>query len=340
MGKKIFILSTILICICSSTFCDVIITPIKPKYRSIRFPDDLHGWLTGYGRVFYTTDGGETWERQFMPIDSSKPESSNKTPLGFVGSILWADQYSAMVRSESGIITFNANLGYGYENFLAKDILSRLGYTLFTDRVSGWGVGPMGKVFLTKDKGETWNVLQTPQHDVLHNLFAVSPENIWVVGNNILQNSTDGGRNWRLCQLPFSHDLLSIKFVNENIGWACGYNGLILKTEDAGKTWQKKETLYSHRTVLNELLFINAHQGFVVGTRWHKNENMDEDTQEGIILYTEDGGDNWKQLITKLGEDFIDIASPPNGQVWVISRQGKLLRTKDNGATWDSITIE
>ena len=37
--------------------------------------------------------------------------------------------------------------------------------------------------------------------------------------------------------LPQGNTLLDMSFVNQNLGWAVGYNGTILKTTDGGENW-------------------------------------------------------------------------------------------------------
>ncbi|MBC8042686.1 MAG: T9SS type A sorting domain-containing protein [Rhizobacter sp.] len=69
------------------------------------------------------------------------------------------------------------------------------------------------------------------------------------VGGTILR-SADGGANWvnvsssvtNLDNItaPLTTDLLSVEFVDETIGYACGKNGVILQTNDGGLSWRQQ----------------------------------------------------------------------------------------------------
>ena len=71
--------------------------------------------------------------------------------------------------------------------------------------------------------------------------------------------------------------LLGTFFVSAQHGWAVGAGGTVLKTEDAGATWQA----VTRRTaaLLTSIYFTDAHHGWIVG-------------QNGTILHTNDHGEN------------------------------------------------
>ena len=43
--------------------------------------------------------------------------------------------------------------------------------------------------------------------------------------------------NWHILNEGSHGNINSIDFVNQTTGWAAGFNGLLLKTEDGGETW-------------------------------------------------------------------------------------------------------
>ena len=92
--------------------------------------------------------------------------------------------------------------------------------------------------------------------------------------NNV--NSQVSNGKWE--KISGYESLNSVCFVSTNIGYAVGLDGVILKTTDAGITWNKVQT--STLNALNKLRFINSNVGFAVG-------------ENGTILKTIDGGDNW-----------------------------------------------
>ena len=67
-------------------------------------------------------------------------------------------------------------------------------------------------------------------------------------------------------------------FVDQNVGYVVGLHGLVIKTSDAGATWDTLSTNSS--SYLQGVNFYDANHGVVVGSA-------------GEILYTDDGGINW-----------------------------------------------
>jgi photosystem II stability/assembly factor-like uncharacterized protein len=120
--------------------------------------------------------------------------------------------------------------------------------------------------------------------------------------------------------MPQGNHLNSIKFISDEIGWAVGDYGTIIRTMDGGATWIQQ---FSGTTEnLKDVYFITSSTGIIVGTY-------------GLILRTSDGGTTWtsKSLpsITNnlWGIAFIDVN---NG---LISGSQILLATTDSGLTWN-----
>ncbi len=68
-------------------------------------------------------------------------------------------------------------------------------------------------------------------------------------------------------------------FLDVDVGWIAGANGLILHTNDGGTNWEVQSTGSS--TYFSSIHFVDAAKGWVVGS-------------EGTILHTSDGGQNWE----------------------------------------------
>ena len=63
--------------------------------------------------------------------------------------------------------------------------------------------------------------------------------------------------------LPQGNNLFGVHFIDENIGWAVGENGTIIRTSDGGENWLE----LSCGTVndLKDVFFLDSQNGFVVG---------------------------------------------------------------------------
>lgn len=106
--------------------------------------------------------------------------------------------------------------------------------------------------------------------------------------------------------------------------WACGVNGIVLHSGDAGNNWSVQKTNTSFD--LNALQFIDAANGAVVG-------------DNGTILRTSDGGTTWlnKSVLTFERLLSVDFTSGTNGII--VGTNGLLIHTTNGGTSWNSPSI-
>ena len=185
----------------------------------------------------------------------------------------------------------------------------------FMDNQNGLAVGDKGLILVTADSGKTWNKKE------------------------VNMRPPGAGTGQRPGRPPGSGGaaLYNIYFVNEQIGFITGARGTILKTEDRGKTWNRKIVRSESnqqggrargiRASLMGIQMITEKTGFIVGT-------------ENTILKTTDGGETWvgSSERVRVGEtrnnlENILFVSPTTG--WIIGSFGTLLYTTDSGKTWE-----
>ncbi len=194
----------------------------------------------------------------------------------------------------------------------------------FWDNQNGLVVGDSGLVLVTADGGKTW---------------AKKEINMRPPGAAARQRSGAGGGPPAGFGGGGSPTFYNIYFVNEKIGYITGARGAILKTEDGGKTWNRKiarsEAARQNnnprrggiRAHLMGIQMISETVGFIVGS-------------ENTILKTTDGGETWvgSSERARVGEtrnnlENIWFVSPTTG--WIIGSYGTLLHTTDGGETWE-----
>jgi len=105
--------------------------------------------------------------------------------------------------------------------------------------------------------------------------------------------------------------------------WIFSLITMSVKSTFAEGEWKVVHTLETGQS-LNAIFFLDLQNGYAVGT-------------EGIILKTDDGGDNW--FLQTSGTDnnlsSVNFGSQTNG--WVVGDNGTILQTEDGGDSWQAI---
>jgi photosystem II stability/assembly factor-like uncharacterized protein len=110
-----------------------------------------------------------------------------------------------------------------------------------------------------------------------------------------------------------------IRFVDRNTGWAVGSAGTIMRSDDAGVTWQRQQSPTS--LDLTSLCFVDKDHGWIAGSR-------------GLILVTTNGGSSWTQQESGTGNWLASIWFSDSQRGWVAGENGTILLTNDGGKKW------
>lgn len=119
--------------------------------------------------------------------------------------------------------------------------------------------------------------------------------------------------------LPQGNPLFSVKFINDNFGWAVGYYGTILRTTNGGSNWIVQtsgttEWLYG-------VSFIDSNNGTAVGGN-------------GVILRTTNGGTNWIKQTTGTISRLFGVSFTDSNNGLAVGRNGTILHTTNGGVTF------
>lgn len=327
---------------------------IKHSQGHIAFTDDKHGCMAG-SSILCTEDGGKTWA-EGLGFKSSDLSRLSLWGISFVNqSIGWAvgkeghiEGSGKIFKTEDGGKTWKINGGYRP-------------FTYFHDSQIGWGLKSYDKparssIVRTNDGGNTWEVQKTFDADIdINRFFFKDSASGWAVGrqmrhipksgnkpfNYFILHTNDGGKTW-ITQYDEPSErnddpgdgLFDIHFINADTGWVVGSKGRILHTKDGGKHWERQNG--GTDSILRRVHFTDGKRGWVIGNKDSERE------YKAIILYTDNGGRDWKIQWKKKAEwmwltelQFIDgkigwVA----GEINEFSGDYLLVNTIDGGKTW------
>jgi len=288
--------------------------------RSLSFIDNTTGWAVGGQVILKTTDAGNTWE-PLPDIAGYNPEKvCFVTPLiGYmVASYSLTNQ--RVFKTQDGGLTWEI-------------VLAANGYNLdisFQNADTGYAFQAGYRVYVTTNGGMDWDVVFTPGYidsSYGRSIFA-DFNKVWLTGGSnpsVVHYSNNMGDTWiqQFPSGPTYQDLLATEFVTENIGWAAGNNGTVIKTIDGGISWMSQNTGINQN--LTDIQFLDENTGWIVG-----------DT--GTILFTQNGGTEWALQNVPVNENLIDVSFVNENTGWVISNNS-LLKTSNGGTNWDIISI-
>ena len=156
-------------------------------------------------------------------------------------------------------------------------------------------------------------------------VFAVTPDNVIVIGNNgLIIRSTNGGNSWLQKNSATSENLNNVQFPSQQVGFITGNLGMVLKTTDSGETWtpiniENISAIYALSCVNENLIFISTDKG---------------------LIKSEDGGANWSNPIQAPPYNDIQFINNEIGftgqNYWTISDH-KFSKTKDGGLSWEQL---
>ena len=128
-----------------------------------------------------------------------------------------------------------------------------------------------------------WNYLNSPTSAELYMEVINNDTLVYSLGADIY-HSFDGGETWSAFQTGLEYSwIFDFDFPTNQIGYGCGgtffglYQDVIIKTENAGLTWDTLTTNSFGVYTFNNIKFLNADTGFVA-------------SGYNLLLRTQDGG--------------------------------------------------
>jgi photosystem II stability/assembly factor-like uncharacterized protein len=300
--------------------------------HAVRAIDDDNIWIVNNtGEIYYSGDGGTTWDKQESPVQKDKILLTDcefiDTKTGWIPGL-----YGTMLHTTDGGQTWQAQetpadneTGSTFHLFSVD----------FVDKQNGWAVGEWNTVLRTTDAGATWQRISEVQDLVLSNIDMADTRYGWIVGEaGLILHTRDGGQTWQQ-QMPREFEreteeevwanprpsLFCVQAIDNSTAYICGLEATILRTTDGGQTWEFPPTESQFALYTIE---VKDGKGWAIGDK-------------GAYLVSNDNGDSWK-----LEEDVIkskmwlrDVSFSSKDKGWVVGQAGVVAVTNDGGATWE-----
>jgi len=166
--------------------------------------------------------------------------------------------------------------------------------------------------------------------------------------------------NFRVVSTGTNQNLNSVYFVDNQVGYACGESGTLIRTFNGGESWSKITA--SETTNFNNIHFFNSSEGMVIGDNGNLFLTQDSASTldrvplpvgerllkiyfydefngfvtgaKGIILKTSDRGNSWNLTSTQSNEHILNIYFPVRDIGYAVGKGGTVFKSSDSGNSW------
>lgn len=266
-------------------------------------------------------------------------------------------------------------------------------------------VGPRGHIAVSEDGGNTWRQSSVPVSSDLVAVSFPSEQHGWAVGHGgVVLHSGDGGQTWekqldgknatRLVldyygksgpggelpdaamylereQVLISHggtqSLMTVHFVDEQVGYIAGLFNRLFQTRDGGKTWEPWQHRIDNPNELHfysmsadpQALYLTGEAGSVWRMRQDEDRFVEKPTgydgtlfgavsngqilvafgMRGSVFRSLDAGDSWTRAKAYTQSGITSGAFLADGTLLLGSLSGDVVRSIDQGDTFEPVKL-
>ncbi|MES1213804.1 MAG: YCF48-related protein [Singulisphaera sp.] len=294
------------------------------ELHDLTFLDAEHGWAVGdRGVIWRTENGGQSW--QLVPSGVDCPLHSvhfNDLDNGWVAGgkqrpYLDADQ-GVLLRTFDGGQTWEADKGL---------LLSTIRVVKFFG-AQGWALAapshlfPSG-AFFTADEGRTWTPLADREIANWTLAAFADPLSAAFAGSRGARAAVNDRRIDPWQQTEFGlREPRAICLSTRKDGWLAGDGGLLLKSDDGGRSWQPTQEPPGAEHFDFRAVAVQGSQVWIAGNPGSR------------VMHSADGGSTWEvqQTGQPLPINCLNFVDTQRG--WAAGALGTILVTIDGGRTW------
>ena len=140
---------------------------------------------------------------------------------------------------------------------------------------------------------------------------------------------------WQAQESGVNAGLRGLSAVSDQVAWASGSGGTVIRTTDGGATWQNVSIPGTDTLQFRDIEAFDANTAIVLSAGL-----------PAVIYKTTDGGQNWEQKYFSMVEgtfyDAMDFWNEKEGIAFGDAINGRLLilKTTDGGETWNELPFE
>jgi photosystem II stability/assembly factor-like uncharacterized protein len=191
------------------------------------------------------------------------------------------------------------------------------------NRDVAWAAGESGLVARTTDGGARWEVIGPVGEGEATAVACTSADVAWVgQERGVLWVTENGGRIWGK-QTIAQGDITDLYFLDNKRGWAVTSGGEVIRTVDAGDSWQRVSDVGPW---LRGVSFSDANHGLACGSY-------------GYLARTEDGGVSWDRVGPEPNLRLEAVAHRTAAEAYVVGEGGTVLRSADAGSSWAAVDL-
>jgi len=249
-----------------------------------------------------------------------------------VHGVIAADDKNIWITGNYGLISHSADGGTTWTDQNSGIDKGIIVDGIFLDNSTGWVVGLYGTILHTDNGGSSWIKQETNTNRHLFGVFFTDKDHGWAVGEwGTVLYTEDGGNTWNKQREEIDRTFNNVTFTDEKTGWIVGERGVIFHTVDGGQNWERKlpkaferesfeEELENPPPSLFGIVFKNKDQGWACGI-------------DGIMLYTDDGGNSWGLIPTGTDLTLYTVFLKGNNG-WAVGDRGVYIKSNDSGMSW------
>lgn len=327
------------------------------RIKNVYMTDALHTWGNNDGAIYFSADGGHTWNQQFYHDDYGFSD------VFFIDSLTgWFVGWQEVMKTSDG-----------GQSWTLQELPNPNGMDVegvyFINPDTGWISASYKMIYVTFDGGENWLLQHNMvfnDHYFLYDIHFWDSQHGCAVGGMLLDpyepiimTTDDGGVTWSELLDIGNTEFVKVEFTSDSTVWALNGDGFLYKSTDCGYSWEYTHNwphfysrdmhFFSEDTaILMDHLTLYRTQNEWVDynhtdlTYWNSLSNFSfYDNVHGIavggttIMTTNDGGSNWNRI----NDRFYRIGFFDHFKGLIIQEHlnKKLLYSDDGGFNWTEI---